>query len=191
MLLLSGMEIYLIRHTTPAIERGTCYGFADLDVANTFTEEATRVKQLLPDKPFVVYASPLQRCSKLAHFLFGDNLTKDDRLKELNFGDWEMKRWDDLGPDALQAWMDNYVYARVPGGESYEDLFKRSVEIFKEVIAKNQDAVLVTHSGVIRALLAYVTNTPLENSFDLRVEYGRIARLRVTDGKMELLGVNE
>ncbi|HEY8918533.1 MAG TPA: alpha-ribazole phosphatase [Chitinophaga sp.] len=185
------MEIYLIRHTTPAIERGTCYGFADLDVAGTFTEEATRVKQLLPGKPFVVYASPLQRCSKLAHFLFGDDLTKDDRLKELNFGDWEMKRWDDLGPDALQAWMDNYVYARVPGGESYEDLFNRSVEIFKEVIAKNQDAVLVTHSGVIRALLAYVTNTPLENSFELRVEYGRIARLRVTDGKMELLGVNE
>jgi alpha-ribazole phosphatase len=185
------MEIYLIRHTTPAIERGTCYGFADLDVADTFAEEATRVKQLLPEKPFVVYASPLQRCSKLAHFLFGDKVIKDDRLKELNFGDWEMKRWDDLGPDALQAWMDNYVYARVPGGESYEDLYKRSLQVFNEVIARNRDAALVTHSGVIRSLMAYVTGTPLENSFELRVEYGRIARLQVTGSKITLSGVNE
>jgi alpha-ribazole phosphatase len=185
------MEIYLIRHTTPAIERGTCYGFADLDVANTFTEEATRVKQLLPDKPFIVYASPLQRCSKLARFLFNNHFTTDDRLKELNFGDWEMQRWDDLGPDALQSWMDNYVYARVPGGESYADLYARSVAIFEEVIAQQKDAVLVTHSGVIRSLLAYVTNTPLENSFELRVEYGRIARLQVKDGKAEISGMNE
>jgi alpha-ribazole phosphatase len=185
------MDIYLIRHTTPAIERGTCYGFADLDVANTFIEEATRIKQLLPGKPFAVYASPLQRCSKLARFLFNDNFTTDDRLKELNFGEWEMKRWNDIGPDALQAWMDNYVYERVPGGESYEDLQKRSVEIFNEVIARGKDAVLVAHSGVIRGLLAHVTNTPLEKSFELRVEYGRMAHLEVTNGKVEVLGVNE
>jgi len=185
------MDIYLIRHTTPAIERGTCYGFADLDVAGTFTEEATRVKLLLPGESFAVYASPLQRCSKLARFLFEDHFTTDSRLKELNFGDWEMKRWDDIGPNALQAWMDNYVYARVPGGESYEDLYKRAVEIFNEVIARGKDAVLVTHSGVIRSLLAHVTNTPLEKSFELRVEYGRIARLKIENGKVELLGVNE
>ncbi|WP_298740454.1 alpha-ribazole phosphatase [uncultured Chitinophaga sp.] len=185
------MDIYLIRHTTPAIERGTCYGFADLDVASTFTEEATRVKSMLPGKPFAVYASPLQRCSKLARFLFEDNFTTDDRLKELNFGNWEMQRWDDIGPNALQSWMDNYVYTRVPGGESYEDLYQRAVAIFQEVIARGRDAVLVTHSGVIRSLLAYVTQTPLEQSFELRVEYGRVARLRVEHGKVELLGVNE
>jgi len=91
------MEIYLIRHTTPAVERGICYGFADIDVAPTFETEAARVKGLLPDKPMDVYASPLQRCSKLATYLFGHTFTTDERLKELNFGDWEMQRWDDLG----------------------------------------------------------------------------------------------
>lgn len=185
------MDIYLIRHTTPAIERGTCYGFSDLDVANTFIEEATRIKQLLPGKPFAVYASPLQRCSKLARFLFEDDFTVDDRLKELNFGDWEMQRWDDIGPDALQAWMDNYVYVRVPGGESYEDLYKRSIAIFNEVVARGKDAVIVAHSGVIRSLLAYVTNTPLDKSFELRVEYGRIARLKAENGQVTVSGVNE
>jgi len=33
------MEIYLIRHTTPDVAKGICYGQTDLDVANTFEEE--------------------------------------------------------------------------------------------------------------------------------------------------------
>jgi alpha-ribazole phosphatase len=185
------MEIYLIRHTTPAIERGTCYGCADLDVAGTFKEEATRIKQLLPAFPLDVYASPLQRCSKLAGFLFGEAFTADDRLKELNFGEWEMQRWDDLGPDALQTWMNDYVYTRVPGGESYADLYARSLAVFGEVVAAGRNAALVTHSGVIRSILAHATNTPLEKSFDLRVEYGRIARLEAHNGEVAVLGVNE
>lgn len=34
------MKIYLIRHTTPHIEKGICYGQTDLDVAETFNNEA-------------------------------------------------------------------------------------------------------------------------------------------------------
>ncbi|NIG52073.1 alpha-ribazole phosphatase [Chitinophaga sp. Cy-1792] len=180
------MEIYLIRHTTPAVERGICYGFADIDVAPTFETEAARVKGLLPDKPLVVYSSPLQRCRKLATYLFSNNFTTDDRLKELNFGEWEMKRWDDLGPDALQKWMDDFVYVRVPGGESYIDLRDRAVAVLNEVISKGKDAVLVTHSGIIRALLAHVSGTPLEKSFERRTEYGRVACLKVVNGAIEI-----
>ncbi|MFB6457649.1 alpha-ribazole phosphatase family protein [Chitinophaga sp. Hz27] len=180
------MEIYLIRHTTPAVERGICYGFADIDVAPTFETEAARIKGLMPDMPLVVYSSPLQRCFKLATYLFGDQFTTDDRLKELNFGEWEMKRWDDLGPDALQKWMDDFVYERVPGGESYVDLRDRAVAVLNEVINKGEDAVIVTHSGIIRALLAHITETPLEKSFERRTEYGRVARLKVENKEVKI-----
>ena len=37
------MEIYLVRHTTPAIEKGVCYGQTDLNVAETFEEEVELV----------------------------------------------------------------------------------------------------------------------------------------------------
>ncbi|UCJ06316.1 alpha-ribazole phosphatase [Chitinophaga pendula] len=185
------MEIYLIRHTTPAISRGTCYGFADLDVAPSFQEEAARISTILPDtRSFDIYTSPLQRCARLATHLFGETVTRDARLKELNFGDWEMKTWDSLGENALQAWMDNYVYARVPGGESYHDLYLRSIECFNEIVGKNSDAIIVAHSGVIRAILAYATNTPLDKSFDIRVEYGRTAHLKIKEGKTEVVSIN-
>ena len=31
------MEIFLIRHTTPKIEKGICYGQTDLDITTTFS----------------------------------------------------------------------------------------------------------------------------------------------------------
>lgn len=186
------MRIYLIRHTTPCIPRGTCYGFTDLDVAPTFETEASRLRPLLPAAPINVYASPLQRCYRLAQFLFpGTLINADDRLKELNFGDWEMQRWDDLGENALQAWMTDYVHTRVPGGESYEDLYARSIATLLEVAATGQDSAIVTHGGVIRSILAYVMNTPLEQSFETRVEWGRMARLDYDGKAFRVAGIDE
>ena len=58
------MEIYLIRHTTPLVEQGICYGQTDLDIAHNFQEEVEDIKVALqhfnPDK---VYTSPLMRCT--------------------------------------------------------------------------------------------------------------------------------
>ncbi|SCC51779.1 alpha-ribazole phosphatase [Chitinophaga costaii] len=186
------MRIYLIRHTTPSIPRGTCYGFTDLDLAPTFETEASRLLPLLPTAPLSVYASPLQRCHRLAQFLFPSaTIALDHRLKELNFGDWEMQRWDNLGENALQEWMTDYVHTRVPNGESYKDLYTRSIESLLEIVAAGQDSAIVTHGGVIRSILAYVMNTPLEKSFDTRVEWGRMARLDYDGHTFRVAGIDE
>jgi alpha-ribazole phosphatase len=64
--------IYLIRHTTPAVARGICYGQTDLDVTETFSEEAAVIRQCLPGTIGLVYSSPLKRCTLLAKELFPD-----------------------------------------------------------------------------------------------------------------------
>ncbi|PSL48915.1 alpha-ribazole phosphatase [Chitinophaga niastensis] len=184
------MEIYLIRHTTPAIESGICYGASDIDVANTFEEEAARIKPLLPARPYDVYTSPLQRCEKLANALFGSNYTTDARLKEMNFGSWEMLPWDDISRTALRKWADNVVFEHIPGGESYEELYTRSIQLLDEVIAKEQDAVIVTHGGVIRCILAHVTDTALVDAFDIKADYGRISHLKVENGEVKVIFSN-
>lgn len=184
------MDIFLIRHTTPAVTYGTCYGFADLDLAPTFPEEAGRVQGILPDKDFAVYASPLQRCSKLATFLFGSTFQTDERLKEVNFGDWEMKTWEDIPETTRLNWMADYLHEPVPNGESYTQLYNRSIAAFRDIIASGQDTAIVTHGGVIRSILAYTTGTPIESSYDLRVEYGRVVHLHLNGGEWELKAVN-
>lgn len=184
------MEIYLIRHTAPAIESGICYGFSDIDVAATFEEEAAQIRSKLPAGTFDIYSSPLQRCRKLATTLFGENVTIDDRLKEMNFGAWEMLPWEAIGKEELAAWADDFVLARVPQGESYEDLYTRSMALIEELTGKGKDAVIVTHGGVIRSILAHATNTPLADSFDLKVQYGRISHLQVENGDIKVIFYN-
>ena len=91
------MEIYLVRHTTPAVEKGICYGQTDLDVTESFITEANIIKEVLPLNIKHVYSSPLQRCSKLAAHLFPDTIIQlRNDLMEINCGLWEMQRWDDI-----------------------------------------------------------------------------------------------
>lgn len=185
------MDIFLIRHTTPAVTYGTCYGFADLDLAPTFTEEAGRIQALLPGKHFAVYASPLQRCSKLATFLFGETFLTDERLKEVNFGDWEMQTWEDIAVTDAKHWMTDYLNQPVPNGESYSQLYTRSIAAFQDIITSGKDTAIVTHGGVIRSVLAYATGTPIAESYNLtRVEYGGVVHLHRNGNGFEVKGIN-
>ncbi|HNN82431.1 MAG TPA: histidine phosphatase family protein, partial [Leptospiraceae bacterium] len=49
---------------------------------------------------------------------------------------------------------------------------------------------LVTHGGVIRAILAHTLGLPLENSFRLKIEYGSISKIQVTNQISQVEFVN-
>ena len=81
------MEVFLVRHTKTAVIPGTCYGNSDVDVADSFPEEAEKVRERLKGERFdAVYSSPLQRCRKLAAYCGYEAPVLDSRLKELNLG---------------------------------------------------------------------------------------------------------
>lgn len=175
------MEIILVRHTTPDIEKGICYGQADIGVADSFLEEVRPILQEVPvnDKDTVYYSSPLKRCALLAEKL-ADTIVYDPRLKELNFGDWELQNWDAIDRVPLDIWMNNFVEEPTKNGESYIDLHKRTTAFLEEIKKKNQQqVVIVTHAGVIRSLYSYIHNTPLSKSFDLKVSYGAVLKLNL------------
>jgi alpha-ribazole phosphatase len=174
------MEIYLIRHTTPAIAKGICYGQTDLDVTESFAEEVAAIVPHLPQKPLQVYSSPLQRCHKLAKALFpvGEIALHDD-LMELNCGHWEMQTWNDIPKAEIQPWMDNFVDVVVPGGESYVQLHERVVNRFETIAAAASPAVIVAHGGVLRSILSHLTHTPLRDSFDaFTLNYGCVVHIK-------------
>lgn len=179
------MEIYLIRHTTPAVEKGTCYGQADLDITESFQQEAILIKQYLPATIQSVYTSPLQRCSKLAAHLFPDhNLSFHDDLKEIHCGEWELQKWDDLPKELVTPWMNDFVNVRIPGGESYLDLYARTTGIFQTIAEKKETAAIVSHGGVLRSILSHLTNTPLIDSFNVfKLQYGCVVKLYLHDGR--------
>lgn len=173
------MEIYLIRHTTPDIAQGVCYGQTDLDVVSTFEKEYERIVSQVSNKPFdTVYSSPLQRCNKLAQ-KFSTDITYDDRLKEMSFGDWEMKKWEEVEQDGLKNWMNDFVTQPPPNGESFNMLRDRVVDFWDELTSDDSDAnqAIFTHGGVIRTIVCHLLEIPLSKAFQFHLDYGAVTKI--------------
>lgn len=174
------MELYLIRHTTPDISKGICYGQSDINVlASKFIEETERIKFKLPNDIELFITSPLKRCSELAAALTGHYII-DERLKELNFGTWELKAWQDIADGELQPWMNDFVNCSTPLGESYIQLHQRCVAFLQEIVLRPYKKVaIVTHAGNIRSMISYVLDLPLNKSFKVDIPYGALVKLYV------------
>lgn len=174
------MDIYLIRHTQTNTSKGLCYGQSDVALADSFLSDARDVLKKLPvlqteDK---IFSSPLSRCLRLANLL-SDDIIFDTRLLEVNFGDWENVAFSEIAPEHLKHWTENFVTLAPPNGESFSVLCERVANFWQDVIQlENERIFIVTHAGVIRALLAEVLQLPLANAFQFRVDYGSVHKLR-------------
>jgi len=174
------MEIYLIRHTTPDIETGTCYGQTDLDTVKSFKDEAEIIARYLPGHIQHVFSSPLQRCRKLTDFLFpGHSIEFKDNLKEIDCGDWELKKWNDIPKEILNPWMKEFVNSPFPNGESYIQFYQRVIDQFEMIVQRYNGAIaIVSHGGVMRSILSCITNTSLQDSFDrFKIPYGCVVKI--------------
>lgn len=178
------MKVTLIRHTALQVPNGVCYGQSDVDVAATFFAEAETLKSKLANMQFgALYSSPLQRCIKLADALQGAlNMASYDvhpNLSELHFGDWEMQAWDDIPRDVFDEWANNYAHIAPPSGETFSQMQRRALDFLAEAQAQyaGQEIAVVTHGGVIRALIAHVLNMPLKGLFRFHIDHGSITQL--------------
>jgi broad specificity phosphatase PhoE len=106
------MDIYLIRHTSVDVPEGTCYGQTDVPTRDTFEEEASLTKAKLAGMTFdKVFTSPLTRARKLAAYCGYPDAVADERLMEMDMGDWEMQKFDEI-KDANPAGVVRQLSAR-------------------------------------------------------------------------------
>jgi alpha-ribazole phosphatase len=181
------MNIYLIRHTAVYNPNKLCFGQSEIPLEENFTADFDWIQEHLNLKEETsYYSSPFRRCSKLASFLSNDNFEIDNRINELNFGNWEMKAWDIIPKKELNLWMEDFVNYRMKNGENFNDLYERSVQFYEEITNANKaNVVILTHAGVIRSLASYILDFPLEKAFNLQVDYSSISKFEY-DAKNDL-----
>ncbi len=169
------MEVFIIRHTALKEAQGLCYGHSEMALAETFAAESQRIVDRCSEIFDVVFSSPLQRCTQLAGQLPAREIRTDDRLKEVYFGSWEGKVWNDIPRTELDPWMDDFVDVAPPAGESLRQLYTRVNEFLNELRnVPHQRVALVTHAGVVRCVWAALLGIPLQNIFKIQVSYGQI-----------------
>ncbi len=174
------IHIDLIRHTTPDVAKGVCYGQSDIGLASTFEEEKAVVLQKTAGRYQKVFSSTLQRCYRLATALTTEEFATDDRLLELHFGEWELQEWNAIDQQRLGHWMENFTHHPPPGGESLQTVYDRADSFLQELAGQDLERVaVVTHAGVIRCMWAWVLDIPLKNVFRLQPFYGEVHQLHL------------
>jgi alpha-ribazole phosphatase len=148
------MRLWLVRHAPVLLAPGCCYGALDVaaDAAASLAT-AQALAGILP-QGLRVSTSPLQRCEQLTRALYGlrpDLMPETDaRLREMNFGNWEGRRWDMIAQNEFDAWTADFASHAVGGhGETVRSVMTRVGEAFDEL--GDADTVWVTHAGIIRA----------------------------------------
>lgn len=183
------MEIHLIRHTAVDNPENLCYGFAEMPLRKDYPEN---FKSLDLDHDFdLVISSPAQRCCLLADY-FKFEYKTDERLREMNFGNWEMKRWAEIPEEEINPWYRDFINVKASGGESLLDMQTRVLSFWNELTAaKNVNkALIIAHAGVIRLILQSVLRFPLENMFNIQIDYGKKAIIHVNGNWVSIKSIN-
>jgi len=164
-----GLDVWLVRHGETGWSRDRRYtGWSDVPLTGAGEAQAEALRDQLPSGTGVrAWTSPLGRCVRTAE-LAGLDAVVDDRLRELDFGDIEGARWDDLAGDVQEQLLDFDSFS-APNGESTADLRSR-VHAFLRSLPTGRH-VVVTHGGVVRMLLR-------EAGGDAAVAPAAVVRLR-------------
>jgi alpha-ribazole phosphatase len=149
------MILHLIRHPPPLVTPGICYGRLDVAAENAMPVAAALRAELPPGLP--VWTSPLARCRMLAEALHASP-TVDERLAEMDFGVWEGRAWDAIARAELDAWAADVAGYAPPGGESPLAVQRRALAFVAGL--EVPEAVVVTHAGVMRTLVAHARKLP-------------------------------
>lgn len=170
------MELVLIRHPRVIIEEGICYGQSDLECCDQALRDMT---SLVDDAFDLVVTSPLKRCTRVASEVLRSPFVTDRRLLELNFGEWELKSWNDIYQDKRSTfWFDNYYDSSPPGGESLIELHSRVGDLLRELDrAKKQKICLIAHAGSIRSVMLHLKKLPLTEFFSISIPLGSALRV--------------
>jgi broad specificity phosphatase PhoE len=156
-------RIWLVRHGQSTWnETGRWQGQADPPLSELGLRQAEAVaRRLAPLDPAALHTSDLERCRQTAEPIaraLGVPAKARADLREIDIGAWSGL----TGAGIQAAFPDEWARWRagedVPrgGGETYRELQVRVVAAIEEIadVADGVDAVVVTHGGCIRAVVA-------------------------------------
>ena len=150
-------KLYLIRHgRTEANEKWLYCGSTDLPLSASGAKMLENVHYEVP-KECIFMTSGMLRTEQTLKILFGNvPHTVDGRFREVDFGIFEMRSYEQLKSDPVyQEWITGDNEKNVPpNGESGEQMLERVLEGLKDLQKESKNVVLVTHGGVIAAMMA-------------------------------------
>jgi broad specificity phosphatase PhoE len=188
--------IALVRHgQTDANRDGLLLGRADVALNDAGRAQAMAAANALGEPPVVVVTSPLTRCVDSARVIaqrWGCDVHLDDRLVEIDYGEWDERALGDVPEDAWAQWREDPEFAP-PGGESLAAVHARVEQCARELLDESGVGLIaaVSHVSPIKAAAAWALGGGPELSWRLRLDVGSISRITRGPAGALLLTWNE
>ena len=164
------MLIYVVRHgETNANVNGYLQGWTN-DPLNENGRKlaATTGVGMRGIKFDTCISSPLIRAMETAEIILRESgndipIICDNRIKEINMGDWERKKFrpDEREIDEYEAnmfFIDPFNFSGCPGGETIAEVCERTQNFLKELISRDDDRtyLVITHGFALRGMLNFL-----------------------------------
>jgi len=193
-------QLLLIRHgpVAPAYA-GRYLGSTDVALADMPPERLAGLIALLRSRcPQRCFCSPLLRARQTAGALCPSlNLAiqTDADLREVDFGHWENKRFEEIAgqwPQEVSRWAEFSGDFAFPGGESISGFLDRTRRAAERLVGDQaQVVVVVTHGGVIRAMICHLLGLTPRQYVLFNVRCATCTTIDLFDGKGVLSGLSE
>ena len=154
-------------------------GAQDVALSPLGMRQAEALGQAVSRRPIAhVYVSPFERARHTAEIALARldlPLTVVDDLRELSLGEWEGCTVEEIRTrpgDPYARWVRDPVQCPPPGGEPLADVQARVLRAVERITAAHpngDDVLIVSHGGVISALLAHCFGLPLSSIWRIAV----------------------
>jgi alpha-ribazole phosphatase len=178
--------VWLVRHGLPEGMEGRCYGQTDVPLSAQGMQQASAIAtQLATERLTHIYSSPLRRALDTARVIAEQHHAPVEILhgiSEIHFGDFEGLRYEEIQmryPATFQSWMEKPTETQFPKGEHFRDLRQRVLAALDLMLTRHQGCsiAIVSHSGVIRLLIAKALSIPDSEMFRLAQRYAALNRI--------------
>ncbi len=160
-------KVLLLRHgkTEANFEKRYIGSRTDIPLSDdgikAIEDAAPVIREMAGDKIFLV-ASPMRRAVQTAGILFPyDRIHKKDNLREIDFGDFEGKNYEELNGNAdYQKWIDSNGTLPFPNGEDRDGFIQRSISEFMSVVfesGEDETIVIICHGGNVMSIMSSLT----------------------------------
>lgn len=181
---MSTRRVLLARHCEVEERyRGVCYGCSDVSLSERGRRESEALALRLAREPVtLVCHSGLSRARVVAESLaerLGQPAQECPRLRERDYGAWELRTWDDLYAETGDAMLGSVrapATWRPPGGETTFEMRDRVLAWFYALPAAGV-IVAVTHGGPIAALRGALRDQGVEGWPSLIPAPGEVVEL--------------
>lgn len=199
------MKIYLTRHSkTEWNQEKRLQGHCDSPLTKEGIENAYALKHYIQDHHMnfdYIYCSPIKRARTTAQLIFDDQtIMNDDRLKEMNFGDFEGRKIADILKTDFEIydnlWNHPEKFIRIPHGESYDEVIKRVKSFLSDLqtLPAESSIMIVTHGMYFIVMLATMLGLDKKDYIQINqkvVEGCSLTCIELNDQGFQLLTYNQ